>query len=60
MIRYAKTTKRIVSKQAYTQGQLIGAQYDGNQEWITLLAAIVVIRRKLSLALIYKGESYDL
>jgi hypothetical protein len=60
MIGYARTTKRIVSRQAYTRGQLIGAQHDGNREWITLLAAIVAIGRKISPALIYKGESYDL
>ena len=38
----------------------MGAQHDGNREWITLLAAIVAIGQKLSLALIYKGELYDL
>jgi len=60
MIGYARTTKRIVLKEAYKQGQLLGAQHNGNREWITLLAAIVAIGKKLSLALIYKGESYDL
>ena len=45
---------------AYNRSQLIGAQHDGNREWIILLTAIVEIGRKLSPALIYKGESYDL
>jgi hypothetical protein len=52
--------KRIITWEAYTHGQLISAQHDGNWEWATLLAAITAIGRKLSLALIYKGESYDL
>jgi hypothetical protein len=32
MIGYARTTKRIVPKKSYNQGQLIGAQHDGNRE----------------------------
>jgi hypothetical protein len=60
IIGYSRLTKRIVSKKAYTRGQIIGAQHNGNREWITLLAAIVAIRRKLLLALIYKGESFNL
>jgi hypothetical protein len=38
----------------------MGVQHDGNREWITLLAAIIAIGRKLPPALIYQGESYDL
>ena len=60
MIGCSRSTKRIVTREAYARGQLIGAQHDGNREWVTLLAAIVAIGQKLSPALIYKGESYDL
>jgi hypothetical protein len=60
MIGYSRSTKRIVTQTVYNHGQLIGAQHDGNREWVTLLAAIIAIRRKLPLALIYQGESYDL
>jgi hypothetical protein len=60
MIGYSKSTKRIVTRTAYERGQLMGAQHDGNREWITLLAAIIAIGRKLPPALIYQGKSYNL
>src|ERR1700722_13747120 len=60
MIGYSRSTKRIVTRTAYNRGQLIGAQHDGNREWITLLAAIISIGQKLPPALIYQCESYDL
>ncbi len=60
MISCSRSTKCIVIRHAYTRGQLIDVQHDGNREWVILLAAIIAIRQKLSPALIYKGESYDL
>jgi hypothetical protein len=60
MIRCSRSTKRIVSQTAYKRSQLIGAQHDGNREWVTLLAAIVAIGQKLLLALIYNSKSYNL
>ena len=60
IIRYTRTSKHIVTQQAYIQGQLISAQHNRNREWVTLLAAITALGRKLSPALIYKGDSYNL
>ena len=60
MIGYSRTTKRIVTREAYARGQLIGAQHDGSREWITLLACISAAGGRLSPALIYQGDSYDL
>ena len=60
MIGYSRSTKRIVIQIAYNCSQLISAQHNRNREWVTLLAAIIAIRQKLPLALIYQGELYDL
>jgi hypothetical protein len=59
-IRCSRPTKLIITRGAYTCSQLISAQHNANREWVMLLAAIIAIGQKLSLALIYKGESYDL
>ena len=60
IIRLSQTTKRVMSKEAYDSRRVRQAVQDGSREFITLLACISVISKALLLALIYKGESYDL
>ncbi len=45
---------------ALKSGKIIGARQDGLQEFISLFVYICTDRTKLSLVLIYKGESHDL
>ena len=49
--------KRVVSKEAFESGQLLGAGQDGSREWISLLAAICMDGTKLPPAIIYKAQS---
>jgi hypothetical protein len=49
-----------MSKEAYDSRRVRQAVQDSSREFITLLACISAIGKALPLALIYKGESYDL
>jgi hypothetical protein len=45
---------------AYKLGRVRQAARDGNREFITLMACISAIGKKIPAALIYTGESFDL
>ena len=60
MIGYLKVLKRIMSQEAYKSGQVQQAVQDGNREFISLLACVSAIGRRIPATLLYKGESYDL
>jgi hypothetical protein len=49
-----------MSLEAYKSGWIRHTQTDGNREFISLVASICVDGTSLPLALVYKGESYDL
>ena len=49
-----------MSKEAYVSGRVRQAAHDGSREFISLLACVSAIGRKLPATLLYKGESYDL
>ena len=46
--------------EAYKSGRVRQAVHDGNREFITLMACVSAIGKKIPAALLYKGESYDL
>lgn len=50
-------TKRVFTKQAYEQGQIIGTGQDGNREWITCVAGICMDGTWLPPLLIYQAVS---
>ena len=52
--------KRIISREAYTSGRVRQACHDGSREFITCLACVSAIGKKIPATLLYKGESYDL
>ena len=52
--------KRILSKAAYESGRCKQNAHDGNREFITLMACVAAIGRRIPATLLYKGESYDL
>ena len=60
LIGRLQKTRRVVSRDLYEQGRLLGAGQDGNREWITVVATICADGSKLSPALIYKAASEDL
>jgi hypothetical protein len=49
-----------MSIEAYKSGRVHQAIQDGNREFISLLACVSAIGKKLPATLLYKGESYDL
>ena len=55
-----RALKRIMTKQAYITGRVTQNAQPGSREFITLLACVSAIGRRLPAALIYKGESYEL
>ena len=60
MIGVMQTGKRIMSREAYKSGRVMKAGHDGNREFITLMACISAIGKKIPATLLYTGESYDL
>ena len=56
LIDYASVTHRIMSMEALKNGRIQYAYKDGNREFISLLAYILVNGTTLSLSLIYKGN----
>ena len=49
-----------MTKVAYELGRVGKAMQDGSREFISLLACVLAIGRRLPIALIYKGEGHDL
>jgi len=60
MMGISHSTKRVMSKEAYTSGRNRQASQDGSREFITLLACICADGTYIPLALIYTGNGYDL
>lgn len=60
MIGRSSVRRRIVTKETYKSGRVDHFQYDGNREWISLLAYIYADEIALPPALIYQGASNDL
>jgi hypothetical protein len=55
-----RAMKRIMTKEAYTSGRCKQSAQDGSREFISLLACVSAIGRRLPSALIYQGEGYEL
>jgi hypothetical protein len=60
LIGLCRALKRIMTRQAYESGRVKQAVQDGSREFISLLACVSAIGRRLPAALIYKGEGFDL
>jgi len=60
LIGLLNSLKRIMSFEAYKLGRVRQAAQDGSREFITLLACVFAIGRKIPATLLYKGELYDL
>jgi hypothetical protein len=60
LIGICRALKRIMTKAAYESGQVEKAVQDRSQEFISLLACVSAIGRRLPAALIYKGKGHDL
>jgi hypothetical protein len=52
--------KRIMSKEAYKSGRVKQAAHDGNREFITCLACVSAIGKRVPATLLYTSESFDL
>jgi hypothetical protein len=60
IIGFSNVVKHIMSLEAYKSGRIQHAQIDGNREFISLVTSICIDSSLVLLALVYKGESYDL
>ena len=60
MVGHLQKTKRIFTKDSYTDQDLIRAGQDGNREWITVLATICADSSALTPTLIYKAKTGNL
>lgn len=60
MIGIARSMKRIMSRTALQEGRITKARQDGNREFITCLACVNALGRKIPPVLIYPGTSGDL
>jgi hypothetical protein len=49
-----------MSREAYNSGRVRQACQDGNREFITLMACVSAIGKKIPATLLYTGESFDL
>jgi hypothetical protein len=49
-----------MTREAYESGRVKQAVQDGSREFISLLAYVLTIGRRLPAVLIYKGEGFDL
>ena len=50
----------MISKDAYKAGRVTQAAQDDSREFITCLACVSAIGRRIPATLLYKGASYDL
>ena len=55
-----RSIKRVISKGAYKSGRVRQAAQDGNREFVTYIAYISAIGKKIPATLLYTGESFDL
>jgi hypothetical protein len=55
-----RTMKRVMSKEAYKSGRVTQAAQDGNREFITCLACVSAIGKRVPATLLYTGASFDL
>lgn len=60
MIGFARTMKRIMSKESLEEGRNTKNRQDGSREFITCLACINALGKKIPPVLIYPGTSGDL
>jgi hypothetical protein len=49
-----------MSREAYISGRVKQARHNSNREFITLIACISVIGKKVPVALLYTSKLYDL
>jgi hypothetical protein len=60
LIGLIKALKRIMSREAYESGRVRQAVQDRSREFITLMACVLAIRRRLPPTLLYASESHNL
>ena len=60
MMGISHSTKRVMSKEAYTSGRNRQASQDGSREFVTLLACICADGTAIPPALIYTGTGHEL
>ena len=60
LIGVIRAMKRIIAKEAYTLGRVKQAIHDGNREFITCLAYVSAIGKRVPATLLYTGELFDL
>ncbi len=60
LMGFGRSLKRIITREALESGQTTKAQQDRNREFISILVCILVVRRWITLLLIYKGDLGDL
>jgi hypothetical protein len=60
MIGFVRTLKRIMARNALESGRVTKARQDGNREFISCLACVNALGKKIPLVLIYPGTSGDL
>ncbi len=60
MIGVGMIAARVMTNGELKSGEIIVSSQDGNQEWVSLLAAIYAVAATVPPTLIYQGESRDL
>ena len=55
LIEFLQKVQRVFSKEAFKSERVKNVSQDGNQEWITVLAAISATEKTLSPGLIYQA-----
>jgi DDE superfamily endonuclease len=60
MIGFARTLKRIMTRAALESGRITKSRQDGNREFISCLACVNALGKKIPPVLIYPGTSGDL
>ncbi len=60
MIGVGIIAARVMTHEELKSGGIIGSSQDGNQEWVSLLAAICAVAATVPATLIYKEESGNL
>jgi hypothetical protein len=60
LIGIMRVIKRIMSKEAYKSGRVTQAAHNRNREFITCLACISVISKRVPVTLLYTSRLFDL
>ncbi|PMD58470.1 uncharacterized protein K444DRAFT_532164, partial [Hyaloscypha bicolor E] len=60
LIRVMRVIKRIISKEAYKSGRVKQAIHNRNREFITCLAYVSIIRKRVPVTLLYTSKSFNL